>query len=157
MISQKSAFIDQELVTAGTCGQHVLAFAASGQSNSFAFSLSGSPNRLQLVCLRDAPQFTTLEQQRPTTSCAYSNAAISADGRHLLAFCGPAQPYVELWALSPLQLLLTVDVLFQGTGMLSHPLQACSQAWAAICATVCVPFRQVSVILPQQQHGYLLH
>jgi len=70
--------------------------------------------------LSPATQLTTLQQQHPAANCAYSNAAVSEDGLHLLALCGPHQPYVELWALSPLQPLLTQDVLPPGTGMLSY-------------------------------------
>ncbi len=82
--------------------------------------MTATPDRLQLVVLSPATQLTTLQQQYPAANCAYSNAAVSEDGLHLLALCGPHQPYVELWALSPLQLLLTQDVLPPGTGMLSY-------------------------------------
>ena len=82
--------------------------------------MTGTPDRLQLVVLSPATHLTTLQQQHPAANCAYSNAAVSLDGLHLLALCGPHQPYIELWALSPLQPLLTQDVLPYGTGMLSY-------------------------------------
>ncbi|KAL0024576.1 hypothetical protein WJX79_010339 [Trebouxia sp. C0005] len=87
----------------------------------------------QLVVLSPATHLTTLQQQHPAANCAYSNAAVSLDGLHLLALCGPHQPYIELWALSPLQPLLTQDVLPYGTGQClsfhpSNSLIACSIA-----------------------------
>lgn len=110
--------LDQELVSVVTSGQCCTAFAVSAARRLLAFSLTGAPERLQLVVLNPATHLTTLQQQHPAANCAYSNAAVSEDGLHLLALCGPHQPYVELWALSPLQPLLTQDVLPPGTGML---------------------------------------
>ena len=84
------------------------------------FSFNESPSRLQLVYLSDTSQALAIQQQRTAASCTYSNAALSADGNHLLAICGPAQPYLELWSLSPLQPLLTEDIPPQGNGTISH-------------------------------------
>jgi len=117
---QTCNFLDQELVSVVTSGQCCTAFAVSAARGLLAFSLTGTPDRLQLVVLSPATQLTTLQQQHPAANCAYSNAAVSVDGLHLLALCGPHQPYVELWALSPLQPLLMQDVLPDGTGVLSY-------------------------------------
>lgn len=117
---QTGNFLDQELESTVTSGQCCTALAVSAARKLLAFSLTGTPDRLQLVVLSPATQLTTLQQQRFAANCAYSNAAVSDDGLHLLALCGPHQPYVELWALSPLQPLLTQDVLPPGTGMLSY-------------------------------------
>ena len=105
-----TGFTDQQLGSIVSSGQHCTAFAASAQVGVFAFALSGSPQRLQLVTLQPSVQTSTLQQQRPAANCTYSTAAFSSDGKHLLAFCGPAQPYLELWKLSPVQHLLTAPV-----------------------------------------------
>ncbi|DBA69303.1 TPA: hypothetical protein ACH3X2_012882 [Trebouxia sp. C0005] len=113
---QTCNFLDQELASVLTSGQCCTAFAVSAARSLLAYSLTGTPDRLQLVVLSPATHLTTLQQQHPAANCAYSNAAVSLDGLHLLALCGPHQPYIELWALSPLQPLLTQDVLPYGTG-----------------------------------------
>ena len=109
----------------GTSGQGCTVLAVNAARGLLAFSLTGSPDRMQLVALGPAVQLTTLQQQCPAASCAYISAAVSHDGAHLLALCGPHEPHVELWALSPLQPLLTQHVQGQGTGMLSYILASC--------------------------------
>lgn len=118
---QVCKFDDQEeLIT--TSGQSSCVVSVNAEHNFLAFALSGSPNRLQLAFLNSAPKFVAIQQQQLAASCAYSSVALSTDGNHLLAFCGPAQPYLELWSLSPLQSLLAVDTGPQdhGTAALAH-------------------------------------
>ena len=80
------------------------------------YGLTKSPSRLHLAFLGANPRCLAVQQQRPAASCAYINAALSADGNHLLAVCGPAEPYLELWSLLPLQPLLVVDIEPQSHG-----------------------------------------
>ncbi|KAL3139283.1 hypothetical protein ABBQ38_003623 [Trebouxia sp. C0009 RCD-2024] len=113
---QVCKFDDQEeLIT--TSGQSSCVVSVNAEHNFLAFALSGSPNRLQLAFLNSAPKFVAIQQQQLAASCAYSSVALSTDGNHLLAFCGPAQPYLELWSLSPLQSLLAVDTGPQDHGV----------------------------------------
>lgn len=106
---------DQELIT--TFGQATSVLSVNYKYSLLVFGLNGAPNRLQLAFLGASPQFVAIQQQRPAATCAYSNAALSADGNHLLTVCGPAEPYLELWSISPLQPLLVtnIDPQYHGT------------------------------------------
>ena len=112
---QVCKFDDQEPIS--TCGQASSVVSVNVRQNVVVFGLSASPSRLQLAFLSSTPQFVAIQQQRPAVNCAYSSAALSADGKHLLAFSGPAQPYLELWSLLPLQPLLAVDIEPQDYGI----------------------------------------
>ena len=111
---------DQELIIAS--GQTSYVLYVNVRHTLLAFSFKDSPSRLQLVSLVPTSQPLAIQQQRTAASCNYSNAALSADGNHLLAICGPAQPYLELWTLSPLQPLLTEDILPQENGTATQSL-----------------------------------
>lgn len=100
--------VDQELVI--TFGLASSVISVNYRRSLLVFGLSGSPNRLQLAFLGASPHLVAIQQQRSAANCAYSNAALSADSSHLLAVCGPAEPCLELWSISPLQPLLVTNI-----------------------------------------------
>lgn len=117
-----------------------------------AYSVNTSPSRLQLAFLGANPRCLALQQQRPAASCAYVNAALSADGNHLLAACGPAEPYLELWSLSPLQSLLVVDIQPQCQGTVGPAQSNCPTIHQLATVDAC---RLLSVLLSYWQLGGL--
>lgn len=107
---QDSICLDHEIP--GSAGQHIIVCTASPRLNLLVFSSSGSPDKLKVLKLASlsCTKPLILHQERPACSCTYSSAAVSADGNYLAALCGPAQPYVEYWQLSPLQLLHSANL-----------------------------------------------
>lgn len=123
-VLQDSICLDHEVP--GSYGQHLLVCTASQQHGLLAFSSSGSPNRLKIVdATAQSNKPLILQQEHIACSCAYSSAAFSADGSYLAALCGPAQPYIEYWQLSPLQLLHSAELQPGHTGIQ----QSCEQSW----------------------------
>ena len=118
MLLQESVCFDHELP--GTSGQRLVVCTGSQKHGMLVFSSSGSLDRLQVANISAFPvKSVSLQQNRPACSCTYSSAAISVNGSYLAAVCGPAQPYVEYWQLSPLQLLHSADLLPGHYGMQS--------------------------------------
>ena len=115
---------DLELIN--TSGQASSIVLVDSRHGVLVYGLKESPSRLQLAFLGANPRGVLVQQQRPAASCSYINAALSADGNHLLAFCGPAEPYLELWSLSPLQPLLVVDTEPECHGIVDHAQSDCS-------------------------------
>lgn len=109
-----------QIITFGQASSVVLVNFKHGL---LVYGLTESPSRLHLAFLGANPRCLAIQQQRPSANCAYINAALSAGGNHLLAVCGPAESYLELWSLSPLQPLLVVDTEPQSHGT-AGPIQS---------------------------------
>ena len=149
-ITQVGKFDDLERIT--TSGQASSIVLVNAKHDLLVYGLNESPSRLQLAFLGANPQMVAVQQQRPAASCAYINAALSADGNHLLVVCGPAQPYLEFWSLSPLQPLLVVDIEPQCHGTAGHARSNCSPYTSLQQYCVC---RLLSVLLSYWQLGGL--